>query len=127
MSAAEDAKRREEVDTRNQGDQMVYQTEKILSESGDKLDAGDKQEVESALASLKTALAGTDTAAIKSATDALTQTFYKVSEKLYANANPQGQGFDPNNMGGNPGGNQGGSGQQYYDADYTVVDDDDKK
>ena len=125
--AAEDAKRREEVDTRNQGDQMVYQTEKILSESGDKLDAGDKQEVESALASLKTALAGTDTAAIKSATDALTQTFYKVSEKLYANANPQGQGFDPNNMGGNPGGNQGGNGQQYYDADYTVVDDDDKK
>ena len=125
--AAEDAKRREEVDTRNQGDQMVYQTEKILSESGDNLDAGDKQEVESALASLKTALAGTDTAAIKSATDALTQTFYKVSEKLYANANPQGQGFDPNNMGGNPGGNQGGSGQQYYDADYTVVDDDDKK
>ncbi len=132
--AAEDAKRREEVDTRNQGDQMVYQTEKILSESGDKLDPNDKHEVETALQTLKTALSGTDTAAIKSATEALTQTFYKVSEKLYANANPQGgpqPGYDPN-MGGNPGGNpgsQGGNpgGQQYYDADYTVVDDDDKK
>ncbi len=124
--AAEDAKRREEVDTRNQGDQMVYQTEKILAESGDKLDPSDKQEVESALASLKTALSGTDTAAIKAATDALTQAFYKASEKLYANANPQGQGFDPNNTGnqGPQGGNNGG---QYYDADYTVVDDDNNK
>ena len=130
--AAEDAKRREEVDTRNQGDQMVYQTEKILSEAGDKLDPGDKQEVESALASLKTALSGTDTAAIKAATESLTQAFYKASEKLYANANPQGQGFDPNNMGGNPGAGQqtpgnGGNGGQYYDADYTVVDDDNNK
>ncbi len=128
--AAEDAKRREEVDTRNQGDQMVYQTEKILSEAGDKLDPADKSEVENALAGLKSALSGTDTAAIKSATETLTQAFYKASEKLYAQANPQGgpqAGYDPN-MGGNPGGNPGGQGgQQYYDADYTVVDDDEKK
>jgi len=119
--AAEDAKRKEEVDIRNAGDQMVYQTEKILSESGDKLDAADKGEVEAALQTLKTALSGSDTAAIKSATEALTQVFYKVSEKLYAQANPQG---DPNAAGYNPGAGAGPDGQQYYDADYEVVDDD---
>ena len=127
MFAAEDAKRKEEVDVRNQGDQMVYQTEKTLSEMGDKLDASDKSEVESKLASLKTALTGTDTAAIKSATEELTQAFYKISEKLYqAQGGAQGAGFDPSQAAGqNPGGAQGG--QEYYDADYTVVDDDNDK
>ena len=81
--AAEDAKRKEEVDVRNQGDQMAYQTEKTLSEMGDKLDPADKSEVEGKLSALKTALQGTDTQAIKSATEELTQAFYKVSEKLY--------------------------------------------
>ena len=126
--AAEDAKRKEEVDVRNQGDQMAYQTEKTLSEMGDKLDPADKSEVEGRLSALKTALQGTDTQAIKSATEELTQAFYKVSEKLYQQSGAaQGQGFDPNNMGGQgpAGGNAGGgNGQDYYDADYTVVDDD---
>ncbi len=124
--AAEDAKRKEEVDVRNQGDQMAYQTEKTLSEMGDKLDPADKSEVEGKLSTLKTALQGTDTQAIKSATEELTQAFYKVSEKLYQQSGAaQGQGFDPNNMGGQgPAG--GGNGQDYYDADYTVVDDDNK-
>ena len=128
--AAEDAKKKEEVDVRNQGDQMVYQTEKTLEEMKDKIEAGDKSEIEAALAELKTALSGSDTAAIKAKTEALTQVFYKVSEKLYQNAAPQG---DPNaaNCGGdcNSCGDQGANGgQQYYDADYTVVDDDkDKK
>ena len=128
MYAAEDAKRKEEVDVRNQGDQMVYQTEKTLNEMGDKLDAADKSEVEAKLSALKQALTGTDTAAIKAATEELTQVFYKVSEKLYqAAGGAQGAGFDPNQAGGaNPGaGAQGG--QDYYDADYTVVDDDNKK
>ena len=128
MYAAEDAKRKEEVDVRNQGDQMVYQTEKTLNEMGDKLDAADKSEVETKLSALKQALTGTDTAAIKAATEELTQAFYKVSEKLYqAAGGAQGAGFDPNQAGGaNPGaGAQGG--QDYYDADYTVVDDDNKK
>ena len=126
MYAAEDAKRKEEVDTRNQGDQMVYQTEKTLSEMGDKLDPADKSEVESKLAALKSALTGTDTAAIKTATEELTQAFYKVSEKLYqAAGGAQGAGFDPNQAAG---GAQSGAngGQDYYDADYTVVDDDKK-
>ena len=128
MYAAEDAKRKEEVDVRNQGDQMVYQTEKTLNEMGDKLDAADKSEVETKLSALKQALTGTDTAAIKAATEELTQAFYKVSEKLYqAAGGAQGAGFDPSQAGGaNPGaGAQGG--QDYYDADYTVVDDDNKK
>ncbi len=121
MYAAEDAKRKEEVDTRNQGDQMVYQTEKTLSELGDKLDPAEKAEVESKLQGLKTALTGTDTAAIKAATEELTQAFYKLSEKMYQAAGAA-QGADPNAAGFNGGAAPGG--QDYYDADYTVVDDD---
>ena len=127
--AAEDAKRKEEIDTRNQGDQMVYQTERTLEELGDKVDATEKAEVESKLNELKETLKGSDTAAIKAATEALTQVFYKLSEKMYQQANPQGQpganpGCDPNCQGDC--GNGGDNGQQYYDADYTVVDDDKK-
>ena len=124
MYAAEDARRKDQIDTRNQGDQMVYQTEKTLQEMGDKLDPADRSEVESKLQSLKSALTGTDTAAIKHATEELTQAFYKVSEKMYQAAGAQGQGFDPTQGGPNPGGGAGG--QDYYDADYTVVDDDKK-
>ena len=127
MYAAEDAKRKEEIDVRNQGDQMVYQTEKTLNEMGDKLDAADKSEVESKLTELKTALTGTDTAAIKAATEELTQAFYKVSEKMYqAAVGAQGAGFDPNQAAGGAQGGTSGNGQDYYDADYTVVDDDKK-
>ena len=127
MYAAEDAKRKEEIDVRNQGDQMVYQTEKTLNEMGDKLDAADKSEVESKLTALKTALTGTDTAAIKAATEELTQAFYKVSEKMYqAAGGAQGAGFDPNQAAGGAQGGTSGNGQNYYDADYTVVDDDKK-
>ena len=127
--AAEDKKRKEEVDVRNAGDQMVYQTEKTLSEMGDKLDAADKGEVEQKLASLKTALSGTDTEAIKKATEELTQAFYKVSEKMYQQANPQGAQGNPGAGYTDPGTQQGQQqGGQYYDADYEVVDDDkDKK
>ena len=129
--AAEDAKRKEEIDTRNQGDQMVYQTERTLEELGDKVDAAEKAEVENKLNELKETLKGSDTAAIKAATEALTQVFYKLSEKMYQQANPQGgqpganPGCDPNCQGGDCG-NGGDNGQQYYDADYTVVDDDKK-
>ncbi len=127
MYAAEDAKRKEEIDVRNQGDQMVYQTEKTLGEMGDKLDAADKSEVESKLTALKTALTGTDTAAIKAATEELTQAFYKVSEKMYqAAGSAEGAGFDPNQAAGGAQGGTSGNGQDYYDADYTVVDDDKK-
>jgi len=115
--AAEDAQRKEEVDVRNSGDQMVYQTEKTLEDIGDKIDAGEKAEVEAALASLKTALSGSDTAAIKSATETLTQVFHKVSEKMYQQQaqSADGQPFD---------GGDAPQGDNVYDADYEVVDDD---
>ena len=119
--AAEDAKRKEEVDVRNAGDQMVYQTEKTISEMGDKLEEAEKTEVNTALDKLKEALKGTDTSAIKGATEELTQVFYKISEKLYANAAPQDGAPD---MGAQ--GDAAGDGQQYYDADYEVVDEDNK-
>ena len=124
--AAQDKKMKEDVETRNQADQMVYQSEKTLNEMGDKIPAEDKSKVQAGIDKLKEALKGTDTAAIKTATDELTQAFYAVSEKLYQQANPQGaQGGAQTgpDMGGQQGGNaQGG---QYYDADYKVVDDDD--
>ncbi len=121
--AAEDAKRKEEIDIRNEGDAMAYQTENTLTEMGDKLDAADKSELEGKLSGLKTALAGTDSGAIKTATEELKQSFYKVSEKMYQAAGAQqAGGAQPGpDMGGQQGGN---GGQDYYDADYTVVDDD---
>ena len=126
--AAEDAKRKEEVDVRNQGDQMVYQTEKTLEEMGDKIPASDKASVESALGKLKETLKGNDTQAIKNATEELTKAFYAVSEKLYQQ---QGGQAGPDMGGANFGGGQqaqggSGSGPDVVDADYTVVDDDNK-
>ena len=123
MYAAEDAKRKEEVDVRNEGDQIVYQTEKTLEEMGDKVDPGIKSEIEAKLQALKTALTGTDTAAIKNATKELTDVFGKMYEAAQAAQSAQGgAGFDPNAQAGGD-----SNGQDYYDADYTVVDDDDKK
>ena len=126
--AAEDAKRKEEVDTRNQADQMVYQTEKTLEEMSSKLSASDKSDIESKLNHLKDVLKGTDTQAIKNATEELTKAFYAVSEKLYSqNGGQAGPGPD---MGGAAGGASGGSasggGDNVVDADYEVVDDDNK-
>jgi molecular chaperone DnaK len=126
--ASQDAKMKEEVETRNQADQMVYQSEKTLGEMGDKIPADDKSKVQAGIDKLKEVLKGTDTAAIKSATEELTQAFYAVSEKLYQQAGPQqGQPGAGPDMGGQPGGNPGGQQGQYYDADYKVVDDENKK
>ena len=115
--AAEDAKIKEKVEIRNQADQMVYQSEKTLSEVGDKLPESEKAPIQAGIDKLKETLKGDDTDAIKAATDELTQLFYKMSEKLYQQAAPQG---DPTQAAGDPGA-QGG---QYYDADYQVVDED---
>jgi len=126
--AAEDAKVKEKVEVRNQADQMVYQSEKTLGEVGDKIPADEKSKVQAGIDKLKETLKGDDTDAIKAATEELTQLFYAMSEKLYQQANPQGaQGAGPD-MGGAQGGAQTGpDGQQYYDADYKVVDDDENK
>ena len=123
MFAAEDAKRKEEIDVRNQGDQIVYQTGKTLEDMGDKVPAEVKSEIETKLQTLKTALTGTDTESIKQATKELTDVFGKLYEA--AQAAQGAQGFDPNAAAGGSANGEGG--QDYYDADYTVVDDDDKK
>ena len=120
--AAEDARIKESVETRNAADQMVYQAEKTLGEMGDKIPEGEKAPVQAAIDKLKETLKGEDTAAIKADTEALQQAFYAVSEKLYQQAGGPQAGPD---MGGQPGGGQA-EGQQYYDADYKVVDEDDQ-
>ena len=120
--AAEDAKIKEKVEVRNQADQMVYQAEKTLNEVGDKVPESEKAPIKTGVEKLKETLKGEDTDAIKAATEDLTQLFYKMSEKLYQQQAPQG---DPNMGGQQPGGDPNG-GQQYYDADYKVVDDDDQ-
>ena len=123
--AAEDAKRKEEVDTRNEADQMVYQTEKVLEEMGDKLDGGDKGAIDSALNRVKDALKGTDTQAIKDATEELKKAFYAASEKLYGQAGQAGPGPDMGGAGFGGGAAQGGG--DVVDADFEVVDDDNQK
>ena len=120
--AAEDAKVKEKVEVRNQADQMVYQSEKTLSEVGDKLPESEKAPIQAGIDKLKETLKGEDTDAIKAATEELTQLFYKMSEKLYQQQAPQSDAGQAGAQGG-PTGDQGG---QYYDADYKVVDDDDK-
>ena len=123
--AEEDKKKRESVDLRNNADQMVYQTEKLISEDGDKFSADDKSALQTKVDALKEALKGDNEDAIKSAQEDLQNKFYEVSQKLYeaaqqaqggAQAGPQGAGCDPNAQA------QGG-GQEYTDADYTEVDD----
>ena len=125
--AAEDAKRKEEIDTRNQADQMVYQSEKAIEEMKDKLDASEVSELEAEVNKVKEALKGTDTEAIKNATESLTQAFYKVSEKMYQQTGAQGGQPGPDmggaNFGGQQPGGQSAGNDDVVDADYTVVDD----
>ncbi len=107
--AEEDKKAKEAVDVKNRADSMVFQSEKTLTELGDKVDAADKADVEAAIEKLKETIKTGDTEAIKADTEALEKSFYKISEKLYAQAQ-QAQG-DP--------GAQGGAGDgQFYDANY---------
>lgn len=116
--AEEDKKKREAVDIRNNADQMVYQTEKLLSENGDKFGDDDKNALNAKLDALKEALKGKNVDAIKSAEEDLTNKFYEVSQKVYeATQAAQGQ---PE---GAPGADNAGADAGYTDADYTEVDD----
>ena len=115
--AAEDKKRKEAVDAKNSADQMVYETEKLLSENGDKFSSDDKSALETKLAALKSAIESDNVDAMKSAQEDLTNKFYEVSQKLYQAAGgeqgaPQGNPFE---------GAQADQG--YTDADYNDVDD----
>ena len=124
MYAEEDKKRREEVDSRNQAEQLVYQSEKTLGEIGDKLPEDEKTPVKEQIEKVKEALKGTDAAAIKAESEELTKRFYALSEKLY-----QQTGAAPDGAAGAAGA-QGAAGPDangYYDANYEVVDDDQPK
>ena len=110
--AAEDKARKDEVDTHNNAEHMIYQTEKTLGELGDKISADEKASIQAAADKLKELNKGSDIEAIKAGIEELQQAFYKVSEKLYQQANPQGGA-----QGGYQGGNDG-----VVDADYETVD-----
>ena len=119
--AAEDKKRREAVDVRNNADQMIYQTEKTVTELGDKLSADEKSKIESAKDALKEALKGEDIDAIKARQEDLQKELYAVSEKVYKAAAEAQQAAD----------NAGTGAQQpqqdnVYEADFTDVDDNNK-
>ena len=116
--AAEDKKKREEVDTRNGAEQLVFQTEKTLNELGDKVDASKKAEVESKLNELKEALKGTDTEAIKAKQEAVQKAFYAISEELYKNAQAA-QGAQPGADAGAANGGKPDDG--VVDADFKEV------
>ena len=118
--AAEDKKRREEVDVRNGADQMVFQTEKTLSELGDKVDASKKAEVEAKLNELKEALKGTDVEAIKAKQEEVQKAFYAISEELYKNAQAAGAAGAPGADAGNAG-NAGKPDDGVVDADFKEV------
>ena len=119
--ANEDKKRKEEVDARNHADQLVYTTEKTLKELGDKIPASDKSMLEGMVADLRKALEGTDTEAIKRATELLTEKSYEVFGKIYQQQQQQGQQppHTPND-GTSYGPNEGGD-DNVVDADYEVV------
>ena len=118
--AAEDKKRREEVDVRNGADQMVFQTEKTLNELGDKVDASKKAEVEAKLSELKEALKGTDIEAIKAKQEEVQKAFYAISEELYKNAQGSGAAGAPGADAGNAG-NTGKPDDGVVDADFKEV------
>ncbi len=116
--AAEDKARKDEVDTHNMADQVIYQTEKTLKELEGKIDGSDKAAIESKLEELKNVAKGNDLQAIKNATEAVQQAFYAASEKMYQQANPQG---NPG-AGYNPGAGFQGGNDDVVDADYETVD-----
>jgi molecular chaperone DnaK len=118
--AAEDKKNREAADTRNGADQMVFQSEKLIADSGDKLAEDEKSRLQSGIEALKEALKGSDLDLIKSKQEELQKVLYEVSAKLYENAQPQNPG-DPGAPGANPG---GPADDGVVDADYTEVKDD---
>ena len=128
--AAEDKKRREEVDAKNEAENLCYQAEKLVKDSGDKLSEEDKNAINTKVSAAKAAIEQNNTDAIKAATEDMQKTVYEISAKLYQQANPQGAGApDMGNMGGNPAdnaqqsnGGNGGNDGNVYDADFKDAD-----
>ena len=118
--AAEDKAKKEEVDTRNNADSAIYQAEKALKDTGDKLDSADKAAIEAAIEKLKASIAANNLEVMKADTEALQQAFFKASEKLYQQAggsNPENEPF-PDMTGFKPGSGAGAGQGQAYEADF---------
>ncbi len=123
--AEEDKKRRDEVDTKNEAEQMVYQAEKLVTDNGDKLEEADKETINTKVAAAKAAIEGGDIELIKSAKEDLMKALQEIGAKLYqaAAAAQQAQGADPNATNVDPmGGAAPGGDPNVYDADYTDVE-----
>ncbi len=118
--AAEDKKRKEEVEVRNNAESLVYSSQKTLDELGDKVSGEEKSKVEAEIENVRKALDSNNTETIKEATEKLTQVFYKLSEQLYKASGAQG--------GAGAEGTEGTTGNDgnVYDADYKVEDDSNK-
>ena len=116
--AAEDKKRREEVEEKNNAENLVYAVEKLINENGSKMEEADKNDLSAKSAALKDSISKNDMASVKTQMEELQKAMYAVSEKLYKNAAPQQGGEQPQ------GGAQGGqAGPNVYDAEYKDVDD----
>lgn len=139
--AAEDSKRKQEVEDRNKAENLIYETEKSLKELEGKIDENEKKEAEDAKEDLKKALEANNPDDIKAKTDALTEKFHKIAEKLYQQQGAAGAGPDMSGMAGGAAGAAGNdgnassqgseaaggaSGDNVVDADFTVVDEDEK-
>ena len=122
--AEQDKKNKEAVEVRNNAEQLVFQSEKALTDLGDKLSADEKAGVQAEIDKVKEALKGTDTEMIKAATESLSKKFSDLAGKIYQQQAPQG---DPNMGGAQGAGAQGGPNGDFVDADFTEVKDDDNK
>ena len=129
--AAEDKKRKEEIEVRNNAESLVYNCQKTITDLGDKISGEEKAKAETEIENVKKALEGTDVEAIKSATEKLTQIFYSISEKVYSQT--KGAANTANEAAGDAGANAGENTEPHtdnngnvYDADYKV-DEDEKK
>ena len=123
--ADEDKKRREEVEQKNEAENLCYATEKLISDNADKISEDDKSALNQKVAALKEAIAANDMDRIKNGKDELQKTMYEESGKMYQQAAPQGDPNAAQQPGGDP--NQGGANGNVYDADYKEVDDDHKE
>ena len=118
--AGEDKQKREMIEARNHADSLIYSTEKSLKEFGDKIDAGEKQKIEDGIAAVKKAMEGNDAAAIKTATDELTQASHKLAEAVYSQAQQAGAGQEE----GEAAPQEGGTDEKVVEAEFEEVKDD---
>ena len=125
--AEEDKKKKEEVEAKNNADHMIYQTEKLLKESGDKLQPSDKSEIESKVSALKSAIESNNTDNIKKFTDELQASWSKASETIYKQGQQAGGQTEQQSQANETTEDTGRKDESVVDADYEVVDDNDKK